>query len=921
MFVLADALGHVGHGIHKGVFQQGDAVVAAVIALDAELVENLGVLRAALDRILVHALRETDTHVRTEQVGSVCRVNPRRYPPLAKVEVQLVERDRSRRGLLQGGKGFLLALPVRVLCHPCLDTFRLIDDVARDEAVFDLVTFGERIVEDAPFQLVDQLLAAVVRQSLHVVKVHAAIAVERGRQRFFGRIDVRKLIEGERNGMVEDVGLDELALLRPFEREDVASRSVHNKEFDVRFGVQITVPTDELVVTGVQSLALRRPFIVVLGFVGIEPLVSVAHGDIGCNFLPLRRIQIERVERSPVTGNVFQIADLITHARGVDLDERSFAVVRLQQPLERPGLHLLLVFALPLFRRELRFPLAHLPLDVGDAAVHIRLDAVFNGIAGTGRNGRFVVCRPCRLLCLCRCHGLCRRVEQRRLARLRQLGTVVPAAGLAARLCDAPLLFREAEQVVKAHYRRLYFGLLHFRECSTRFICSCRPYRILRNGLLSPQGLLSDALRPLRPCRFFLQDGFRRCTCRLLLSPLADTFERPRDIHVAAHFEAFVKILREHTTQIRPDALRTALMPIDHCGLAVGIGVQHRFRVDNPFGMAVQVFVGIETATVGMYLTQQLVVVGQLFFSDILLQDDEIATDLRSGIVGKKVVGQADDGDHIRLFEQLGAEGFVLGRVQHTLRRDERHDATVPHSIQPFEEKVVVDGFGRRPSSGCIARGERRIEDRHIPERDVGGRHVEIAVKRLLDTLEPLHAHFLIGVEAGENPARQEVFFKSHHVRASVPAGKGFEERPVSRGGFEHPQRAHMIVVQRVGQSLRNLRRGVERRQHGAFQAVDVTLVFVFACAVLADQTVQLRRHREQVEVGFRPLHGIGQVGSRVENTFQPSETAIAGKPLPLFGSGRPPCLAQLERRAYRLDVVPQFGLTVKCHPLPARLG
>jgi len=237
-----------------------------------------------------------------------------------------------------------------------------------------------------------------------------------------------------------------------------------------------------------------------------------------------------------------------------------------------------------------------------------------------------------------------------------------------------------------------------------------------------------------------------------------------------------------------------------------------------------------------------------------------------------------------------------------------------------LEERMAC-GIGACSGWGALPRGNRRIEARHIPERDVGGRHVEIAVKGLLDTLETLHAHFLVGVEAGENPARQEVFFKSHHIRASVPAGKGFEERPVSSGGFEHPQRAHMVVVQRVGQSLRNRRRGVERRQHGAFQAVDVTLVFVFACAVLADQTVQLRRHREQVEVGFRPLHGIGQVGSRVENIFQPSETAIAGKPLPLFGSGRPPCLAQLERRAYRLDVVPQFGLTVKCHPLPARLG
>lgn len=64
----------------------------------------------------------------------------------------------------------------------------------------------------APFQLVDQLLAAVIREGFHVVEVYTTIAVERGRERLFGRIDVRNPVERERYGMVEDVGLDE----RPF---------------------------------------------------------------------------------------------------------------------------------------------------------------------------------------------------------------------------------------------------------------------------------------------------------------------------------------------------------------------------------------------------------------------------------------------------------------------------------------------------------------------------------------------------------------------------------------------------------------------------------------------------------------------------------------------------------------------------------
>ena len=100
VLVLADALGHIGYGVHEGVFQQGNTVVAAVIPLDAELVENLGVFYAAFDGVVVHALRETDTYFRVEQIRCVCRVDTRRNPPLSEVEIQLVERDRTRRGLL-----------------------------------------------------------------------------------------------------------------------------------------------------------------------------------------------------------------------------------------------------------------------------------------------------------------------------------------------------------------------------------------------------------------------------------------------------------------------------------------------------------------------------------------------------------------------------------------------------------------------------------------------------------------------------------------------------------------------------------------------------------------------------------------------------------------------------------------------------
>ena len=461
VLVLADALGHVGHGVHEGVFQQGDTVVGAVIPLDTELVENLGVLHAAFDGVVIHALRETDTYFRVEQIRGVCRVDTRRNPPLAEVEVQLVERDRARRGFLQGGESFLFAFAVRVLGHPCLDALRFVHYVACDEAVFDLVAAGERIVENAPFQLVDQLVAAIVREGFHVVEVHAAVAVERGRKRLLGRIDVRRLVHSERYGMVENVGLDELPVLRPFEGEDVAPRRVHHQELDVRFGVQIPVTGDELVVTGVQRLALRRPFIVILRLVSVEPLVSVAHGSVSCNLLSLLLSQIERVERRSVAGDVFQVADLVTCPDGVYLDKRSLTMVRFEQSVERAGLHLLLVSALPL---GLRYQPAMTAFD--------RL------IDRCGLDGlrRF----RCRFR---------RRIEERWLTRLRQFGTVASSAGLAARLGDTPLLRREAEQIVEAHNRRLDFRFLLFGRYGSpfRFLpnrCGRRLHRLFDDGRL-----------------------------------------------------------------------------------------------------------------------------------------------------------------------------------------------------------------------------------------------------------------------------------------------------------------------------------------------------------------------------------------------------------------------------------------------------
>ena len=135
--------------------------------------------------------------------------------------------------------------------------------------------------------------------------------------------------------------------------------------------------------------------------------------------------------------------------------------------------------ALPLFRREFcLLLLADLPLDIGNTTVQVLLNPVLDEILGRcGLDGlRRFRCR------------LCRRIEQRRLTRLHQLGAVAPAAGFAARLGDASFLLREAEQVVKRQKGRLDFGLL-LAWRNNRLFCLAERFRhwvFYRLQLLQP---------------------------------------------------------------------------------------------------------------------------------------------------------------------------------------------------------------------------------------------------------------------------------------------------------------------------------------------------------------------------------------------------------------------------------------------------
>ena len=316
------------------------------------------------------------------------------------------------------------------------------------------------------------------------------------------------------------------------------------------------------------------------------------------------------------------------------------------------------MFSLSLLGGELRFLLAHLPLDLGHALLMFPLKSILYRIDRCG--GR--LCRSVGLLCFrCR-HGLHWCIEQRRLTRLRQFGAVVSAAGLAARLGYPPFFFRKAEQVVQAHDQRLDFGFLLFGKGGR----SCGYFDLHGGGFLLYRlvvvGRLYGLLFFFRPCAELhpiFGGRFRRSGRRLLLCPSSDTFERSRNIHIPPHIESFVEILREHPAQICADTLRTALMQIDHCGLAVGIGVLHGFRMNDTCPVEKEAI--HDNTRFQQNGAEKLVILfRETLFALVLLQDNKVAADLRSGIVGKEVVRQPDDRYGIGMAKHLTAYFLIL---------------------------------------------------------------------------------------------------------------------------------------------------------------------------------------------------------------------------------------------------------------------
>ena len=140
-----------------------------------------------------------------------------------------------------------------------------------------------------------------------------------------------------------------------------------------------------------------------------------------------------------------------------------------------------------------------------------------------------------------------------------------------------------------------------------------------------------------------------------------------------------------------------------------------------------------------------------------------------------------------------------------------------------------------RASFRRLAVAEIGIEYGNVSERNIGESHIKVTVEILLHLLEPFRAHLAFGIELCQDFTRQQILFKSRHIRLRVKLPVRIHERPLTGGRFKQEAGFHFVIYQCFRNAFRHLTGRVESRKHRIFQRTDITLVLPFILAVLTD--------------------------------------------------------------------------------------
>ena len=183
----------------------------------------------------------------------------------------------------------------------------------------------------------------------------------------------------------------------------------------------------------------------------------------------------------------------------------------------------------------------------------------------------------------------------------------------------------------------------------------------------------------------------------------------------------FGEFILQTLTEVMGNAFDSTRMQIFQCGLAVLVVSSQDACGKYIVRVMLKIVVTDDVLILGgVHSFQPFLILGQSLFGIVLLNDDQVASSLRVGILLEEIVRQTECGNKVGLLKKVVDSDAVLLPVEIVPRRDECHHAAVSHGIKPLLHEVAVNGLGNHAVEQALAVAVERVVHLRITKGDVG---------------------------------------------------------------------------------------------------------------------------------------------------------------------------------------------------------
>ncbi len=300
---------------------------------------------------------------------------------------------------------------------------------------------------------------------------------------------------------------------------------------------------------------------------------------------------------------------------------------------------------------------------------------------------------------------------------------------------------------------------------------------------------------------------------------------------------------------------------------------------------------------------------GQFARRGFLLQDDKVAADLGSGMVGKQVVRKPHGRHDVAPLHQPFAHGTSLLGIEHALRSDECDDAALAYRIDRLHEEVVVQRACSLTPHGVGMGREKRVEQRYVPERDVAHGHIVMTGILGFDRFISLRPHAASRMQVFEDESRRGVFLEAGYLGGRLVYCQDFRKDTRAGTGIENPFGSNPSVPYRIDNGIRDFGRRIECRQHRVSDSVDVAFVLLL---------VRGTGFYDLVQLGDECIHIVARfVFRRFQHLLDRPEAAVCGKSCGFLRGEFVRLPFERESCFQRVDISAKMRLLIVSH-LPA---